>query len=182
MPAKKKRAAGASWLRRYGRSRGPAKSSMKYSPGKVFVAMSFAKSPEKSEVYRAIVRACKHFNLSPSRVDENVGSGHILLEIVEAIEDGEFLIFDLTDGRPNVYYELGYAHGVGNRPEDIILIAKKDTKIHFDIMPLRILLYTSAKQLERSLKSQLQRLVPFSRGNTIPKMLVHRRTQIATRI
>lgn len=164
MPAKKKRGSGASWLRRRPKPGGAAKSSMKYSPGKVFVAMRFADTPEESETYRAIARACKHFDLDPSRVDENVGSGHILLEIVDAIENGEFLIFDLTDGRPNVYYELGYAHGVGNRPEDIILIAKEGTKIHFDIMPLRVLLYTSAKQLERTLKSQLAKLVPLSRG------------------
>ena len=164
MPAKKKGTSGASWLRRRHKPEKTTKSSMKYSPGKVFVAMRYSDTPNESKTYQAIVRACKHFHLEPSRVDEYVGSGHILLEVIDAIEDGEFLIFDLTEGRPNVYYELGYAHGVGNRPEDIILIAKKGTKIHFDIMPLRILLYTSAAQLEKTLKAQLKKLVPLSRG------------------
>ena len=137
---------------------------MSYSPGKVFVAMTFSGAAEKSRILHAIVRACRKFNLTASRVDELVGSGNILLRVIEEIEDGEFLIFDLTQERPNVYYELGYAHGVGNRPEDIILIAKKGTKIHFDITAFRLLFYESSGDLEKVLTAELKKLVPLSRG------------------
>jgi len=164
MPAKRKIGnAGASWLRGSSKPPRSKQSAMKYSPGKVFVAMAFSEVPEESKTYQAIVRACKKLNLSASRVDELAGSGHILIRIVDAIEDGEFLIFDLTKEKPNVYYELGYAHGVGNRPEDIVLIAKKGAKVHFDIMPLRILFYTSSRDLEKKLGSELKKLRALSR-------------------
>jgi hypothetical protein len=52
--------------------------------------------------------------LHASRVDENVGSGIVIREISELIERAEFIICDLTLERPNVYYELGDAHGAGN--------------------------------------------------------------------
>lgn len=165
MPARKKGSTGASWLHR-GYRPGPAKkSTMNYSPGKVFVAMAFSDTPERSKTYQAIQRACKHFNLSASRVDELAGSGNILIRIIDAIEEGEFLIFDVSQEKPNVYYELGYAHGVGNRPEDIVLIAKKGAKVHFDIMPLRIIFYTSSGDLEKKLRSEFKQLLLVSRGS-----------------
>ena len=156
---------GAVWLRRgYKPRRGP-ESSAKYTPGKVFVAMAFGRSHEKSKAYQAVVHACERNGLSPSRVDEIADSGPINIQVVDGIEESEFLIFDLTRERPNVYYELGYAHGVGNRPEDIILIARKATKIHFDIMSLRVLFYDSPTDLEENLDIRLRELLAFHRKN-----------------
>ena len=41
--------------------------------------------------------------------------GGSLDDISELILKAEFIVCDLTLERPNVYYELGYAHGAGNR-------------------------------------------------------------------
>jgi hypothetical protein len=73
--------------------------------------MSFQRG-NSNEVFSAIKDVCKSLRLNASRVDENFTSGFIILEIVNLIEQAEFLIFDLTEERPHVYYELGYAHGV----------------------------------------------------------------------
>jgi hypothetical protein len=62
-------------------------------------------------VFSAITDTCKALKLKARRVDEAATSGFIILEIVDLIERAEFIIFDLTHERPNVYYELGYAHG-----------------------------------------------------------------------
>jgi hypothetical protein len=56
-------------------------------------------------------------------MDEDEGSGFVLREITDLIERAELIICDLTRERPNVYYELGYAHGVGNEAMDILLVA-----------------------------------------------------------
>lgn len=111
----------------------------------VFVAMAFA--PEMHEVYAAIKDECKKLRLEAVRVDERPRAALIIREITELIEKAEFIIFDLTLERPNVYYELGYAHGAGNDGNEIFLVANSTTKIHFDVTPLRIEKYNSSEEL-----------------------------------
>jgi hypothetical protein len=62
-------------------------------------------------------------------VSGNAGSGLVIREITDLIERCEFIICDLTNERLNVYYELGYAHGVGNEAREILLIAKEGKAI-----------------------------------------------------
>jgi hypothetical protein len=72
-------------------------------------------------------------------------------------------VFDLTYERPNVYYELGYAHGVGNEPLDILLIAKYGTKVHFDISPYRIQFYKSTEHLRQLVARNLRGMIEKTR-------------------
>ncbi len=129
----------------------------------VFIAMPFH-GDEMKEVYSAIKDECQKLGLRTKRVDENVGSGFIIREITDLIERAEFIIFDLTHERPNVYYELGYAHGVGNEPLDILLIAKEGTTIHFDIAPLRIQFYKTTEHLRSVVTSSLKEMIRKTRG------------------
>ena len=71
---------------------------------------------------------------------------------------------DLTGERPNVYYELGYAHGVGNEGQDILLIAKKGSDIHFDIAPLRVPYYRSTEHLRKILRESLPEMIRMTRN------------------
>lgn len=108
-----------------------------FEQGLVFVVMPF-RGQEMADVYTAIKDECKKLKLKAARVAESSGSGLIIREITDFIERAEFVICDLTSERPNVYYELGYAHGVGNEAINILLIAKEGTALHFDIAPLRV--------------------------------------------
>jgi hypothetical protein len=128
----------------------------------VFVIMPFG-GPEMVEVYSAIKDECRKLGLRATRVDENVGSGFVVREIAEFIERAEFLVCDLTLERPNVYYELGYAHGVGNEGEDILLIAKHGTTLHFDIAPLRVQYYRSTENLRSIIFSNLKEMIRVTR-------------------
>src|SRR5436190_5789449 len=117
--------------------------------GRVFVGMAFDVASDISDTYQAIKQVCAEKGLAAHRVDDQDDSGPIPVQILRAIEDAEFLIFDLSVERPNVYYELGYAHGAGNRSEEIVLVAKTGSKIHFDVAQLRIMFYDSAIDLQR---------------------------------
>jgi len=128
----------------------------------VFVAMSFYQ--DMQEVYSTIKDECSKLGLRATRVDENVGSGFIIREITNLIERAEFIVFDLTHERPNVYYELGYAHGVGNEPLDILLVAKEGTNIHFDIAPLRVQFYMTTAHLRSIVASSLKEMIQRTRG------------------
>jgi hypothetical protein len=128
----------------------------------VFVVMPF-RGQEMSDTYNAIKDECKKLKLTAKRVDENTGSGIIIREITSLIERAEFIICDLTNERPNVYYELGCAHGIGNEGVDILLIAKEGTTLHFDIAPLRVLFYSSTENLRTIVSTSLKAMIRATR-------------------
>lgn len=128
----------------------------------VFIGMSFS-GEEMEDVWNVIKDECERLELNAVRVDERVGSGFIVREITELIERAEFIIFDLSYERPNVYYELGYAHGVGNEDLDILLIAKEGTKIHFDIAPIRIRFYRNMEELRKIIRRDLKIMMDETR-------------------
>jgi hypothetical protein len=133
-----------------------------FIPDLVGVAMPF-KGPECDEAYERIKGACKTLGLRPERVDEYSRSGVVLRDIAELIENAEFLIFDLSYERQNVYYELGYAHGVGNEASDILLVAREGTKLHYDISGLRVHFYGSLDELHRIIENNLKKMIETAR-------------------
>ena len=134
-----------------------------FESGVVFVGMSF-KHGEMEDVYAVIKEECEKLSLRAQRVDEGAGSRMVLRDIITLIKSAEFIVFDLTDSRPNVYYELGFAHGVGNDGDDIFLIAKRGTKLHFDISPCRVELYSSTNNLRELIRSKLGKMVAAKRA------------------
>ncbi len=133
-----------------------------FEEGLVFVVMPLS-GQDMDDVYSAIRDECTKLLLRAQRVDENTGSGIVLGEITELIERAEFLICDLTRDRPNVYYELGYAHGVGNEALDILLIAREGTTLHFDIAPMRVQYYRTTEHLRGILATQLVAMIRKTR-------------------
>ena len=133
-----------------------------FEEGLVFVIMPF-RGQEMADAYAAIKDECKKLKLRANRVDENTGSGLVIREITDLIERCEFIICDLTGERPNVYYELGYAHGVGNEAMEILLIAKEGTALHFDIAPLRVQYYSSSEHLRTIISSNLKAMIKATR-------------------
>ena len=128
----------------------------------VFVGMPLREDME--EVFATIRDACTQLSLRSMRVDDKiVGSGFIIREVTAMIEQAEFLIFDLTHERPNVYYELGYAHGVGNESREVLLIARAGTNVHFDSAPLRVLFYRSIDHLREIVTSSLTEMIRITR-------------------
>jgi hypothetical protein len=133
-----------------------------FEPNLVFVIMPFT-GQEMGDVYSAIADECSKLQLRAKRVDEIVGSGLVISDITALIEKAEFLICDLTYERPNVYYELGYAHGVGNQAADILLIAKEGTTLHFDVAPFRVQYYRSTEHLRSVVRSSLSEMIKLTR-------------------
>lgn len=113
------------------------------------------------EVYREVYRpVCVANDLDCWRVDEIARPGSITRDIVEGIIDAEVIIADLTGQNPNVFYELGIAHSVGNKT---IMTAQNIEDVPFDIRNYRVLLYeqtiTGSKKLWEDLNNALKELV-----------------------
>lgn len=75
-----------------------------------------------------------------SRVDEVTGSTPIINKILVEILKSQFIIVDLTNGNPNVFYELGIAHTFKDA-QNIFLLKDKNYKVPFDITHLTYLEY-----------------------------------------
>lgn len=122
-----------------------------------FVMMSI--SPDESEledVLHAIKRATHKYGIECKRVDEILHSGKITDLILEYINVSKYLICDISKEKPNVYYELGYAHGTG---KEVILIAKHGTTMHFDIKDYNTIFYKNMTELEDNLAKRLAAII-----------------------
>lgn len=130
---------------------------LSFRPNHAFVLMAIG-SAESAARYERIAARCAALGISAARADDGAGSEIILREIVRQLCEAEFLIFDLSGERPNVYFELGYAFGIGNRSDNVLLLAQKGSRIHFDVAPLRVHFYDSDSHLEELLGHHLGRM------------------------
>ena len=131
--------------------------------GLVSVSMPF-KGEKCDEIYRVIRTECQSQGLHAQRVDEYVASGVVLRDIARLIEQAEFLLFDLSGERQNVYYELGYAHGIGNEAKEVLLIAEEGTTLHYDVAGLRVHFYKNVEQLQQILAKGLAEMIKRCRS------------------
>ncbi|MCL4322602.1 MAG: hypothetical protein M1273_08335 [Deltaproteobacteria bacterium] len=128
--------------------------SPQYKPNTAFIIMPIddENHPEFVDIYDAIVAVCDEFNIKALRSDKIPHQDKIMDIVIKEIRESEFLIADLTLNRPNVYYEIGYAHGIDKRP---IMVHKIDTEIHFDLTGYNVLKYKNAHELKDELRENI---------------------------
>lgn len=94
----------------------------------------------------------KQFQFYIQKADEISHTGVITDEILSSISKSRFIVADLTDSRPNCYYEVGYAHSLG---KPIIILAKEGTKPHFDISAYKWNFWKDYKELKPIFEKEL---------------------------
>jgi hypothetical protein len=118
-----------------------------------------------NEVYMEVIRSvCQALDVEVVRADEAQGPGLIIADVVREIQDSSFVIADITPVNANVFYELGYAHGI-RKPA--ILIAERGTKLPFDVSPFRTLFYDNTiagkPRLEKGLSEAIRSVLGKAR-------------------
>jgi hypothetical protein len=124
--------------------------------GYAFVAMPMTGARgDLDDVLDAIKEAAHRCGVQAERIDEPASTDRITDRIIESIQRAQFVIADLTDARPNVYYEAGYAHGIGKVP---IYIAREGTRLEFDLKDYPVIFFDSFRQLKDDLEKRLRAL------------------------
>jgi hypothetical protein len=115
-------------------------------PQMVFVVASFA--PGMEPAFAAVDAAARAVGLRAERVKDVPGDYRITDRILASIRRAALVVVDLTDERPNVYFELGFARGLG---KTVITILREGTKAHFDVQDWTYLPYIDSRPLENDL-------------------------------
>ena len=123
--------------------------------GKIFafVLMPFAR--EFDDLYKfGIKEPAEALGIVAERVDEQIYSEGILERIYRQIEIADIVIADMSSQNPNVFYEVGYAHG---KQKLCILLTSDPSDIPFDLKHKRHVVYAnSIATLKKLLADELR--------------------------
>ena len=126
-------------------------------PNTAFVLMAMDPGkPELEDVYTTIKDVCHEFSISASRADDIEHQDRITDLILGEIQTCEHLIADLSYERPNVYYEVGYAHAINKKP---ILYRRAGTRLHFDLSIHNVPEYKNITDFRKKLRGRLEAIM-----------------------
>jgi hypothetical protein len=94
------------------------------------------------EVYAELKSALKVVGFSCVRADDIYANRPIMTTIVYETLTSHFVIADLTDKNPNVFYEVGISHALRDL-SSVILISQGMEFVPFDLRHLPVILYES---------------------------------------
>lgn len=120
-----------------------------------FIIMQIGNTDLDRVCAESIVPALEACGLDAKRVDKHNSGGLLKSEIINFIASSDIIVADLTNERPNVYLEVGYAMGI-DKFRNLLLTARRDhsvgsehhvpggPKVHFDLGGYDILFWDPA--------------------------------------
>ena len=120
------------------------------SPRSVFTIMSFKK--EFRDVYNSCKEVCQQFDFEAERTDESTSLERIVARVEKGIKESAFVIADVSEWSPNVFYEVGFARGLG---KNVILTAKKGTNRAFDVADIPTIDWENQEELKDGLRKRI---------------------------
>lgn len=125
----------------------------------VFVLIPF-KEIFQTFYYNVIKPVVESLGYSISKADEDLRVGEVIKQILESIQNSRLVIADVSGKNPNVFYELGFAHGIHKK---VLIITQSSEDIPFDISHIRYFTYLynqdftlSKEQFYQTLKKNLE--------------------------
>jgi len=118
-----------------------------------FIAMWFDSSMNGAR--DSIKKAIEDAGYVPAVIDEKEHNNQIVPEIFYEIQNSKFIVADLCGHRNGVYYEAGYAKGLG---KEVILTCRStdfDGR-HFDVAQQSTIIYDSDEDLYKKLLKRIE--------------------------
>jgi hypothetical protein len=120
----------------------------------IFVAMPFAE--EMDDIFHYGIQGAVHAaGFLCERADLSTFTGDVIEWVKKRIASSSLVIADLSAANPNVYLEVGFAWGCG-RPT--VLLCRDAEELKFDVKSQRCLVYKKIRDLEASLRKELEGL------------------------
>jgi hypothetical protein len=130
----------------------------------IFVLTPFHTACE--EDFRGIVLLCRELGLTAKRGDEQYIAGDIFSHVLKLLVKSRIVIANLNGRNPNVFYELGIAHALDKQT---ILISSAPNELIFDVKSKKVVIYSTAEELQQRLRSELARALVGLRTHSAPK-------------
>lgn len=128
------------------------------SSGSVFVSMPMNKAKYDcvDDIRYGTEKAIRATHNVPYFLDLDAHNGNIYDKMFEEIQCCKFLIADFTYQNTGVYYEAGYAKGIG---KTVIHTCRSDEfeKLHFDVKQIQFVTWANADDLFQKLEKQIQK-------------------------
>ncbi len=122
-------------------------------PEYLFVLMPFDDEYDNLLLEFKVAAKAVNNNLTVERASEEYGSYEVLHQIFRNIQKASLIICDLSDERPNVYLEAGYAIAMNKK---IIFCIKKGTTKHFDLQGYKMIEYNDVTKLKEKLMPEIK--------------------------
>lgn len=128
------------------------------SPKKVFASMPFAMQYDDTFLV-AIQPAAINLGAIAERVDHNGQAGNVVTQIQTMIKAAEVVVADLSDSRPNVLHEVGYAEALGKPVVQIC--STPSSQLPFNVRNNQTIQYSIGQtaKLQKKLETELQKVI-----------------------
>ncbi len=129
----------------------------------IAMPMSAENAPELDARLDAIKTACEAFDegaftLNASRIDDVFTLNRSIDDLlVEKIHECDLMIADLSQNRPNVYYEAGLAQAQ-NKPVIFVADENSSEKVGFDLRNYPRCTFASNEELQNHLRARLREI------------------------
>jgi len=128
----------------------------KYAP-KAFIIMQYTE--EYNELFKEVIQpVCEEHGLEAIRADDVITQNQIIQDIIYSIKESAVIVADITPDNPNVYYEVGFSHGI-NKPT-ILLCETNRERLPFDLSGFRTIFYKNKiagkSKIEKTLRKHLK--------------------------
>lgn len=120
-----------------------------------------ALSADMDSVAGAVKAAASSVGLTAKRVKDVPGDYRITDQILNMIGEARLVVADLTHERPNVYFELGYARGLGKR---VVTTLRDTAAAHFDVKDWTYIKYSDSRPLEVELRARFEYEIGLDSG------------------
>lgn len=117
---------------------------------------------EYRDVTASYREVCRQFGFELKGTGESETTERIIPRILEGLRRSAFAIADVSEVRPNVFYEIGFAQGLGKQ---VILTAKMGTTLPFDVADVPVIFWDTQESLKQQLTQRLDNVVRRLRGS-----------------